>query len=350
MKTDKIVNLPLDKFINISLYNKKSGYYIKKNPFGKKGDFITAPNVSRLFSEMIAIWVVSFWKSIGSPKEFNVIELGAGNAAMMKILIESFKKFPSFFKSCRLVIYEISPTLKKIQKKKLLNSDVNWVNDLKKIKKIKKIPSIFIANEFFDALSIKQFQKKGNLWFEKFVSLNKKTTSFLEKKINMKNYEKKIDFKISKNQNFIEYSELGINYLKQISKIIKARSGGILIIDYGYNEDKMKNTLQALYKHEYSDVLAKIGNSDITHNINFRLFEKIIKKLGGLKHSLTTQKEFLTKMGIYERAEMIAKNQNFLKKADIYYRLKRLTDDKQMGKLFKVMLIKNQKNNFNLGF
>ena len=89
---------------------------------------------------------------------------------------------------------------------------------------------------------------------------------------------------------------------------------------------------------------------DITHNINFRLFEKIIKKLGGLKHSLTTQKEFLTKMGIYERAEMIAKNQNFLKKADIYYRLKRLTDDKQMGKLFKVMLIKNQKNNFNLGF
>ena len=112
----------------------------------------------------------------------------------------------------------------------------------------------------------------------------------------------------------------------------------------------MKNTLQALYKHKYSDVLAKIGNSDITHNINFRLFEKIIKKLGGLKHSLTTQKEFLTKMGIHERAEMIAKNQNFLKKADIYYRLKRLTDEKQMGKLFKVMLIKNQNNNFNLGF
>ena len=128
------------------------------------------------------------------------------------------------------------------------------------------------------------------------------------------------------------------------------RSGGILIIDYGYNEDKMKNTLQALYKHEYSDVLAKIGNSDITHNINFRLFEKIIKKLSGLKHSLTTQREFLTKMGIQERAEIIAKNQNFLKKADIYYRLKRLTDDKLMGKLFKVMLIKNQKNNFNLGF
>ncbi len=347
MKTDKIVSLPLDKFISNSMYNKNSGYYMKKNPFGKKGDFITAPNVSRLFSEMIAIWIVSFWKSIGSPKEFNLIELGAGNAAMMKILIESFKKFPSFFKSCRLVIHEISPILKNIQKKKLSNSNINWINDLKKIK---KIPSIFVANEFFDALAIKQFQKKGGLWFEKFVSLNKEKAFFSEEKINMKNYERKIDFRVSKNQNFIEYSELGINYLKQISKIIKVRSGGILIIDYGYTEDKMKNTLQALYKHEYSDVLAKIGSSDITHNINFRLFEKIIKKLGGLKHSLTTQKEFLTKMGINERAEIIAKNQNFLKKADIYYRLKRLTDEKQMGKLFKVMLIKNQNNNFNLGF
>ena len=111
------IKVPLDKFISKTLYDKNKGFYMKRSPFGKKGDFITAPNVSRLFSEMIAIWVVSFWKSIGSPKEFNLIELGAGNAAMMKVLIESFKKFPSFFKSCRLVIYEISPTLKKIQKK-----------------------------------------------------------------------------------------------------------------------------------------------------------------------------------------------------------------------------------------
>ena len=82
MKTDKIVNLPLDKFINISLYNKKSGYYIKKNPFGKKGDFITAPNVSRLFSEMIAIWVVSFWENLNKPEKINLVELGAGNGEL----------------------------------------------------------------------------------------------------------------------------------------------------------------------------------------------------------------------------------------------------------------------------
>ena len=96
MKSNKKHNLPLDKFINLSLYNKKFGYYMKKNPFGKEGDFITAPNISRLFSEMIAIWIVSFWKSLGSPKKFNLIELGAGNGEMMRVLCESFKNFPIF--------------------------------------------------------------------------------------------------------------------------------------------------------------------------------------------------------------------------------------------------------------
>jgi len=348
MKSKKTLNLPLDKFINLSLYNKKFGYYMKKNPFGKEGDFITAPNISRLFSEMIAIWILSFWQSLGSPKKFNLIELGAGNGEMMKVLIESFKNFPIFLKSCNFIIHEKSPSLIKIQKKKLYKRKITWLSE---IKRLKKIPTIFIANEFFDSLAIKQFIKKENLWFERFVSLkNNNKAFFIEKKFDMKNFEKKINFRISENQNFIEYSEIGINYLKKISKIIKKNSGGILVVDYGYSEKKMKNTLQAIYKHRFSNVLENIGNSDITHNINFNLFQKFIKQFNGLKNNLTTQKEFLVKMGIKERAEIISKNQNFLKKANIYYRLKRLIDDKQMGKLFKVMLIKNQKNKFKLGF
>ena len=119
MKIKKTQNLSLDKFINYSLYNKNIGYYMKKNSFGKEGDFITAPNISRLFSEMIAIWIVSFWRSLGSPRKFNLIELGAGNGEMMKILIESFKNFPEFLKSCKFGIHEKSPRLINIQKKKI---------------------------------------------------------------------------------------------------------------------------------------------------------------------------------------------------------------------------------------
>ena len=121
MKLRKPHSLPLDKFINLCLYNKEFGYYMKKNPFGKEGDFITAPNISILFSEMIAIWVLSFWQSLGSPKKFNLVELGSGNGEMMKVLIESLKNFPDCFNSCETIIYEKSPLLVKIQKKKIIS-------------------------------------------------------------------------------------------------------------------------------------------------------------------------------------------------------------------------------------
>ena len=123
-----------------------------------------------------------------------------------------------------------------------------------------------------------------------------------------------------------------------------------MIIDYGYFDQKMKNTLQSIYNQNFSNILKNIGNSDITHNINFYLFKEIVKKIGGINQITTTQGNFLTKMGIKQRAEIISKNLTFLKKADLYYRLKRLVDKEQMGKLFKVMLIKNYENTFNLGF
>ena len=348
MKPGKNNELPLDKFINLSLYNKKFGYYMKKNPFGKKGDFITAPKISRLFSEMIAIWIISFWQSLGSPKKFNLVELGAGDGEMMKIVIESFKNFPDFFNACNIFIHEKSPKLKEIQKNILDKEKIIWISSLRKIK---KFPTIFIANEFFDSMAVKQFEKKGSQWFEKYVSFtNLNKAFFLDKKIDIRKVEKKLNFKISNNQNFIEYSEASLKYLKAISKIIKKNTGGLLLIDYGYTSKRMKNTLQAVSNHKFANILDNIGNVDITHNINFNLFKKFTKLEGSLDFNLTSQKDFLIKMGIKQRAEIISRNQKFLKKADIYYRLKRLIDEKQMGNLFKVMFIKNKKNKFKLGF
>ena len=141
-----------------------------------------------------------------------------------------------------------------------------------------------------------------------------------------------------------------MDYLKNISQIIKKNTGGLLIIDYGYTEKKMRNTIQAISNHKFANILSNIGNVDITYNINFNLFKKLTEQMNGLSHDLTTQREFLLKMGIKQRAEIISNNLNFLKKADIFYRLKRLIGENQMGNLFKVMLIKNNKNKFKLGF
>ena len=112
----------------------------------------------------------------------------------------------------------------------------------------------------------------------------------------------------------------------------------------------MKNTLQAVSNHKFANILSNIGEVDITHNINFDLFKKFTEQDHSLKVNLTTQKKFLIRLGIKERAEIISKDLNFLKKADIYYRLKRLIDEKQMGDLFKVMMVKDKKNKFKLGF
>ena len=273
MKFKKNINLPLDKFINLSLYDKRFGYYMKKNPFGKKGDFITAPNISRLYPEMIAIWIISFWYNLGSPKNFNLIELGAGNGEMMKIMLESFKNFPNFLNSSKIFIFEKSPKLKKIQKEKLKKDKIIWLSNFNTIK---KKPTLFIANEFFDSIAIKQFIKIDDVWFERFVSINNEEPFFFDKKFNMKSFEKKIKFKISNNQNFIEYSKLGLNYLDIISKIIKKNRGGLLIIDYGTFEQKMSNTLQAISNQKYSKILLDYLINSYPNRNNFLIHHKII--------------------------------------------------------------------------
>ena len=123
-----------------------------------------------------------------------------------------------------------------------------------------------------------------------------------------------------------------------------------MIIDYAYLEKEMKNTLQAVSKHKYCDVLKSFSNSDITYNLSLSLINKIIKKLGSCSSLSTTQKKFLTRLGIIDRAEILSKNMPFSKKADMYFRIKRLIDKNQMGDLFKVMFITNHKNKFKLGF
>ena len=348
MKINKPTSLPLDKFIEFALYDKNFGYYMKKNPFGKDGDFITAPNITRLFSEIIAIWIITFWKSLGSPKKFNLVELGAGNGEMMKVIITTLKNFPELYENCTFFIHEKSELLISQQQQNLQTENVIWINNLKKIN---SYPAIFIANEFFDALPIKQFFKKKDEWVERFVNLKETNDAeFKEQIIDINEVEKNLNFPISKNQEIIEYSPSAFKYLDNICDIIQKNNGGILIIDYGYLEPKMHETLQAINNHKYSNVLENIGNSDITYNINFSLFKKFIERFHDLEAIFNNQKKFLTSMGILQRAEIISKNIPFSKKSDLFYRVRRLIDEKQMGELFKVMLIKKSDNKFDTGF
>ena len=341
--------LPLDKFINISLYNKESGYYMKKNPFGSNGDFITSPLISNLFGEMIAIWCVSFWEHLNKPKKILLVELGPGNGFLCKDLIKVFKKFENFYNCLEINLLEISEKLKKKQKKIIKNKKVKWI---KNINKINSGPIIFIGNEFFDSLPIKQiFKKKGN-FFEKYI-----TWSLDDKKIKVfyKLADRKLINKIKKLNldtlgNLIEYPIKTLEYLNIISKKIKKFNGSLLTFDYGHDAHKSIDTLQALKKHKYTELFSDPGNIDITTQINFKLLKNQLEKNNMSVEKIVTQNEFLQKMGILERAEILSKKMNFSAKANMFYRLKRLLHPNQMGKLYKVMLMKKKNNKFGLGF
>ena len=342
-------SIPLDQFINISLYDKKFGYYMKKNPFGKEGDFITAPLISNLFGEMIAIWCVSFWEYIGKPRKILLVELGPGDGSLCKDLLRTFRQFKNFYNSLEINLLEISDKLKSIQKLKINNRKVKWI---KKIKEINCGPLIFLGNEFFDALPIKQIYKKKKLFFEKHVALSNdnKKIRFLHKKANNNLIKRIQNLNLISFGNTIEYPIEALKFLDSIAKKINKFDGGLLTFDYGYTAKKNKNTLQSIKKHKYTNIFSMPHHSDITSHLNFKLFHNELKKNNLNLEKITTQNEFLKKIGILERANILSKKMTFKEKANMFYRLKRLLDPKEMGNLFKVIFAQKKGRNFSLGF
>ena len=159
-----------------------------------------------------------------------------------------------------------------------------------------------------------------------------------------------LDLKLFTENNFVEYPIEAIQYLKVIAKKIDKFDGGLLIFDYGYLNGKNKKTLQSVKKHKYINIFKQPGQSDITSHINFKLFQKILKKNNLNAKNIVDQSEFLQKMGITKRANIISKSMTFKEKANMFFRLKRLLSNKEMGNLFKVLLAQKENKNFSLGF
>tara|TARA_B100001057_G_scaffold277634_1_gene277927 strand:- start:88 stop:1152 length:1065 start_codon:yes stop_codon:yes gene_type:complete len=337
--------LPVDKFFKNVLYDKKIGYYTSQMPFGKKGDFITSPKISFIFSEMIAIWIISSWELFGKPKNFNIVELGPGDGSLTKILLKTFKKFPEFNSRKKIFLFEESNYLKKIQKIKISSKDVMWINNFNKIK---KGPVIFFGNEFFDAIPVKQFKKGGKSLLEKSYTLDQ-NSNIKEIFKKASNIDTKIikSYKSLKKLKFIEFPKFGFQELKKITKKISNLNGGILMIDYGYLKPNNQDTLQSVMKHKKNTILNNLGKADVTAHVNFTLLNEFFIKNDLKVKKIISQKQFLENMGILERAKILGNKMKFREQSDLYLRLKRLLSPQYMGNLFKVILAyKFNHNNF----
>ncbi len=353
MKTNKIFFknskiLPVDKFFKNVLYDKRFGYYTSKIPFGQTGDFITSPKISNLFSEMIAIWIVACWESLGKPKNFNIVELGPGDGSLADVLIRSFNRFPEFNSIKKIFLIEESNYLKKIQKKKITNNKVKWIDNLSQIK---KGPVIFFGNEFFDAIPVKQFKRIKNSFYEKNYVLDKNyKIKEIFRKASASNIKEIKSYKTLKKLKFIEFPKSGLQELRKITKKIAKLKGCILMIDYGYLRPNNQNTLQSIMKHKKNNVLNNLGKADITAHVNFALLNEFFVKNGLKIKNVITQKEFLENMGIFERAKILAQKMKFTEQSDLYLRMQRLLSPRFMGKLFKVVLAYKLDTNKIIGF
>ena len=342
--------IPLDKFIDIALYNKQLGYYQNKKIFSRDGDFITSPFISSIFSEMISIWIVSYWIYLKKPKKINILELGPGNGLMINQIINSLKKIKTFDANFDIYLHEKSVSLIKVQKENLNNfKNIVWI---KNINKIKQYPTIIIANEFFDAFPIKQFFKINSDWHEQCISFkdNIKKIIYFKNKINNKILKKYSKFFNVNKSKIIEYPVKIENYLNSISKIIKKNNGIFLTFDYGYSDIVGKNTLRAIKKHKIVDLLKEYTDCDITFDINFNILKNIFKKNNVRFIGAVSQNFFLQKLGIMERASQIVKKQNVIDSKNLILSINKLINPKEMGNTFKALAFCNKNCKFNLGF
>ena len=328
----------LDKFINKALFS-KDGYYYKKKVIGKKNDFITSPEISQLFGEIIGVYILYIWKMKINSK-FNFIELGPGKGTLFIDIINSIKKYPDFIKQANISLIEINKQLLKVQKQKIKGLKLDKINWRSSINFKSKLPSIIYSNEFFDCFAVRQFFFK-RFWIEKYVKFNNKNNTyyFTDKKVtNIKLLSKLNEYKKEK---LLEKSFEREKYFEKICKFIKQNKGIFITIDYGYFENIKNFTLQSLSNHKFSNIFENIGEQDISSHVNFRELYRIAKKYNLKIDEACSQRDFLTKYGILERKESLSKNQDIKTKNIIKNEAKRLINNKEMGNLFKFLIVSN---------
>ena len=327
----------ISKFIELCQYGEE-GYYIKKNPIGLKHDYITAPEISQMFGEILGLYIINYWQE-KINRTFNLIELGPGQGTLIAdiIRIASIKK--NFIDSIQLSLIEINEHFIAKQKKRLKKLNFNKVHWQKEFnfKKNHK-PSIIYSNEFFDCFPVRQFHKK-EYWFEKFISYNnsERVFHFVSKKVQNRKLLKILEN--FNNEKVAEISTSRNKYFDTVCKFIKKNKGIFITIDYGYNIPPKNFSLQTIYNHKKTHLFENLGNQDITAHVNFGEFINIANSNNLEIEIFSTQKNFLTDYGIKFRKEKLQKNKNEKTINNIDLEYHRLIDKSQMGDIFKVLIV-----------
>ncbi len=331
-------------YMALCLADPVDGYYTRDapglDPFGVKGDFITAPEISQIFGELMGLWCVDAWQRLlGSPSPVNLIELGPGRGTLLADALRAARVAPAFLEAARIHLVEVSPALKRRQRMALAGMDVVWHDHFDATP---DGPFLLLANEFFDVLPIRQFVATSRGMAERVIGLDE-TRRHLRFALapGPSAWAKLLPPALARAHegSMVELSPAALTLAQSIARRIARRGGAALIVDYGPTVSAPGETLQALKRHLRHNVLEDPGAADVTAHVDFAAIASAAEAAGARSFGPAPQGEFLARLGANQRADRLKAGLGPLGAAEIDTAVGRLLDPKEMGTLFKVLAL-----------
>ena len=335
-KIEKIIlkkgPISIADFMKLALTDKKNGYYRKKMPLGSKGDFITSPDISQIFGEIIGVWILDLWIKLGKPKETQIVDLGGGRGTLLSDIKRVLgNKISSY------IFIDINVELIKLQKKAVKDAI-----HFEKIEDIPNKPTIFIGNEFLDTFPINQFVLSDKYFKEVCVNYKNKKLIFSHHRTNLSRTLDKKTLNQIKVNDILEINFESRKFIEKLSRFIKENNGGAIFFDYGYTFNH-GDTFQAVKDSKFVNPLDDPGNADLTAHVDFNdLYHQAKNSLVSV-WGPDTQGTFLKKMGAIERLNALESISDDKTKQELRNGLDRLINTDEMGELFKVLAITSNK-------
>ena len=333
--------MPVARYMALALGHPQHGYYITGDPLGT--DFTTSPEISQMFGELIGAWAADVWHQIGKPVAFTLVELGPGRGTLMADALRAASGQPGFAKAARIQMVETSPVLSRVQQAtldpivgKYGYAAPQWMSS---VDQLGDGPLIIIANEFFDALPIRQFIKTQDGWREQCVIEEDGELAFAPSPTpEPGGLTLAPSLKDASSGTIAEFCPAATAIMAELCRRIANTSGAILTIDYGYAKSATGDTLQAMRGGEFVPVLKDPGTADITAHVDFEALAECA--IPGIRaHPVQTQGRFLKHLGLGQRAEVLKRSATPDQAQAIETAVRRLTDEDAMGTLFKVLAI-----------
>jgi SAM-dependent MidA family methyltransferase len=330
--------LGIDRYMTLCLGHPRHGYYMNRDPLGARGDFTTAPEISQMFGELIGLWAAHVWREMGAPSPVRLVELGPGRGTLMADALRAIgRAAPDFRAAVDLHFVETSPVLREAQAAAMAKADAHsmWHASLDAVP---AGPALVIANEFFDALPVRQFQRVAGTWRERLVGLGPDDNLVFGLAGEPASGPLPLD---APDCTILEVSPDGVAHALSLARRLAGEGGAALIIDYGHVRSQFGETLQAVKGHSFADPVAEPGEADLTAHVDFAALAKAAQAAGAAVHGPVMQGDFLTALGIEARAAALAARADAAGQAAIAQALDRLAGrgEAQMGGLFKAMAI-----------